>query len=379
MRATIEQQRAQLMESGFIIVRGMIPPDELQQLRRSVDLMVERAPDSCLESRMSMTDWVDRETADTVEFCFDERTLGFSQQLIDVPAVAPSGMCVLCASGTGWHRDVHPIDMAPLDGLQEDLRLNGPPYVQWNIALYDDNFLNIIPGSHLRRNNAEERKIERRMGVVPLPGAIAVDLKAGDGVVYINGFLHSATPNGEAKRRTFHLGYHGFGNKGFAHWFPHALGVDFIEHLSSKGADQCRQFAKLYAQQQDEIVATFNAIISRDLAAFTKAFETLHPSPHGRMTSLIVLSKIASAIHKYKDSDSDDWQNTDAVKDLGARFTADELDQLWDRLGPLDDELKADTEQYESLFQNAAMMYHFYDMPANFGMEEFIASWSGAS
>ena len=32
-----------------------------------------------------------------------------------------------------WHRDVHPIDMAPLSGLQKDLVENGPKYVQWNI------------------------------------------------------------------------------------------------------------------------------------------------------------------------------------------------------------------------------------------------------
>ena len=167
MKATIDKQRTQLMESGYIMVRDLIHPDELPQLRKSVDLMAERAPESCLKSRFTMTDWVDESTADAVEFCFEERSLGFSRQLMDVPAVTPLGMFVLCASGTGWHRDIHPIDMAPLDGLQEDLRLNGPCYLQWNVPLYDDSFLHFIPGSHLRRNNAEERKIERRIGVVP--------------------------------------------------------------------------------------------------------------------------------------------------------------------------------------------------------------------
>ena len=40
MKATIEQQREQLMESGFVIVRGMIPSDELQQPCKSVDRMI---------------------------------------------------------------------------------------------------------------------------------------------------------------------------------------------------------------------------------------------------------------------------------------------------------------------------------------------------
>ena len=195
MTIDIERQKRQLMEAGFVIVRGMIAPAELRQLRESVDAIVEKAPPT---GRVTLTDLVDQQTATAVEFLFDDRTLDFSRQLMEVPEAAPLGMWVLCSSDTGWHRDIHPIDMAPLDGLQEDIKLNGPPYLQWNVALYDDSYLHVIPGSHLRRNNAAERKIERRFGVVPLPGAVAVDLKAGDGVVYINTFLHSATPKGRA-------------------------------------------------------------------------------------------------------------------------------------------------------------------------------------
>ena len=374
MKSTIEEQTAQLMESGYVIVRDLISPDELQRLRKCVDLMAERAP----ESRFMTTEWVDGETADAVEFCFDERTLGVSRQLMNAPAVTALGMLVLATSGTGWHRDIVPIDMGPLDGLQEDLRINGPHYLQWNVPLYDDSFLHFIPGSHLRRNNAEERKIERRMGVVPLPGAIAVDLKAGDAVVYLNICLHSSAPNGEIKRRTMIMGYGAFGNRGFTHYLHEPIGVDFIEHLSPQGAEQCKQFAGLHAQRHDEIVATFKAVLQKDRDAFVGAFETLHPSEHNRMTSLIVLSKVAYKLRKYKDSDSDDWQYTGEVKTLGARFTADELDLLWDRFGALEDALTADTEQYESLFQNQAMKYHFYEMPASFGVADFIASWDGS-
>ncbi len=306
MKATIDEQRTQLMELGYVIVRDLIQPDELQPLRKSVDRMAERAPESCLKSRFTMTDWVDGSTADAVEFCFEARTLGFSQQLMDVPAVTPLGMFVLCASGTGWHRDVHPIDMAPLDGLQEDLRLNGPCYLQWNVPLYDDSFLHFIPGSHRRRNNAEERKIERRMGVVPLPGAMAVELKAGDAIVYLNNCIHSSMPNDETKRRTLIMGYDAFGNKGFTHYFADPMGVDFVEHLSPRGAEQCKQFAKLHARRHDKIVATYHAIIQKDHGGFVQALAALHPSNHARMTSLIVLAKIAHTIRKYKDSDSDD-------------------------------------------------------------------------
>ena len=84
------------------------------------------------------------------------------------------------------------------------------------------------------------------------------------------------------------------------------------------------------------------------------------------MTSLIVLSKFAYILRELKDSNSDDYRNTAAVQALAAHFTADELDQLWKRFGTLDDKLKADTEQYEPLFQNPPMIYRFYEMPVNF-------------
>ena len=54
--------------------------------------------------------------------------------------------------GTGWHRDIHPVDMAPLDALTADLMENGPRYTQWNVPLYDDSVLWVIPESHRRRN-----------------------------------------------------------------------------------------------------------------------------------------------------------------------------------------------------------------------------------
>lgn len=371
---SIAEHRAQLMESGYVVCRGMIPPDELRRLRHSVDRIVDRVPEP--QGRITLHEWVDRDTAEAVEFFFDQRTLGFSCELMDAPAAEPLGLWILCESGTGWHRDIHPIDMAPLDGLQEDIRLNGPSYLQWHIALYDDSFLHVIPGSHLRRNSEVERKIERRMGVMPLPGDKVVDLKAGDGVVYISAFLHAAKPNGDVKRRTYHMGYQAFGNKGFTHFFPRALGIDFIDHLSPWAAAQCRESERLRSQWNDEVVAAFRAMLDRDGHEFARTFEVLHPSEHARMTSVIVLSKMAYLIRKYKDSDADDSRNTPAVQALAARFSASELDQLWERFKTLDEELTADSEQYEPLFQNPPMKYHFYEMPQHFDVGDFIASWA---
>ena len=375
METSLEEQREQLMRKGYVIVRNMIPLDELEQLRDSVDTIIDRAPPS---SRVMVTEWVDKQTANAVEFYFDDRTLGFTRKLMDAPAVAPQGMWVLCHSGTGWHRDIHPIDMAPLDGLQEDIRLNGPPYLQWNLPLYDDSYLHVIPGSHLRRNTEVESRLERRMGVVPLPGEITVDLKAGDGLVYINGILHSATPNGDEKRRTLHFGYQSFGTKGFVHFFlPATMGVDFVEHLSPEAAERCHHFESLHAKRHNDLAFTLRAILEKDAPAFKEGLSRIHRSEHARLTTLVVLSKIAYIIRQYKDSDSEKSSDSPCFQRMADRFTRDELEQLWQRFGVLDRKLQSDTEQYEPLFQSGPMKYFFYEMPQDFGVDNFIASWNG--
>ena len=57
---------------------------------------------------------------------------------------------------SGWHRDIEPNRDGPLSGLQADMAANGVGTVQWNIALYDDDVLWIVPGSHRRRNTDAE-------------------------------------------------------------------------------------------------------------------------------------------------------------------------------------------------------------------------------
>jgi hypothetical protein len=53
MTIEIEQQKQQRMEVGFVVVRDMIPPAELQQLRERVDTIVEKA---LAPGRVTLTD-----------------------------------------------------------------------------------------------------------------------------------------------------------------------------------------------------------------------------------------------------------------------------------------------------------------------------------
>ena len=57
------------------------------------------------------------------------------------------------------------------------------------------------------------------------------------------------------------------------------------------------------------------------------------------------------------------------------RFTKEEAAVLWERFKPLDALLKTDEELYLPGFQSGPMHYYFNEMPANFGVADFIKTW----
>ena len=86
-------------------------------------------------------DSVDVQTADVIDFCLGETTFCVSHQLMGAPYTALTTFGVLCSGLIDygdWHRDASSAGQAPLGGMQPDLVENNPGYVQWNIALYED-------------------------------------------------------------------------------------------------------------------------------------------------------------------------------------------------------------------------------------------------
>ena len=367
------EQRDQLLREGFVLLPGMVDGDELQSVRQSVDAIVDRAP---TRGRVTLTEWVDASTAAAVEFMVDDRLFQSSRKLMEAENLACLGMWSLCQAGTGWHRDIHPYDMAPLDGLQEDIHHNGPPYLQWNVALYDDDYFHVIPRSHTRRNTEKERGIERRDGPVELPGMTCLDLKAGDGAVCINNLLHCAKPSGARKRRTLHLGFEGFGIRNFVHFNrADTLGTVFTKHLAPWAAERFEKSERLYDGRQQQVEKLFRAILDRDRDLFSERLAGLHTSPHARMTTLVVLSKLAQGLLDYSCNSITDRPRGWRTDQMASRFTAAERHALWDCFRTLDEKLQAEEELYESLFQSAPTKYYFNEMPVGFEVDDFIASW----
>ncbi|OAG01336.1 uncharacterized protein CC84DRAFT_186505 [Paraphaeosphaeria sporulosa] len=99
-----------------------------------------------------------------------------------------------------WHRDDIPASASDEDEVE---RLGKPGFhAQWNLALYDDASLVVVPGSHKRARTAAER------AAAPyephIPGQLVVQLKAGEVVFYNNNILHRGVYDPSKERMTLH-------------------------------------------------------------------------------------------------------------------------------------------------------------------------------
>ncbi|KAK5046596.1 hypothetical protein LTR84_007357 [Exophiala bonariae] len=99
-----------------------------------------------------------------------------------------------------WHRD----DISDKATPEEELeRLNKPAWhTQWNLALYDDASLIVIPGSHTRARTDAEREADPY--AKGLEGELHVQMGPGDIVFYNNNILHRGAYNSEKERMTLH-------------------------------------------------------------------------------------------------------------------------------------------------------------------------------
>ena len=384
--------RQQLLEDGYIILRGVIPPEQLDDLRESYEILVERQGGRSWlatgqQPRLNANSLIDEATANAVEIWLHENTLGVSRQLLCLTEAAVTAMSLMCSpirdhGPAHWHRDVHPIDMAPLQALQMDMLENGPRYLQWNIPLYDDSVFWVIPGSHRRRNtDAENRQLlENRR--VPLPDGIPVELAAGDGVVYVNYLLHWGSNYSTRLRRTLHGGHSIFT------CYPD---LSFTRHLSPAARETFECWAQRSAKMQDLTESALRAVIDKDVGAYRAALEALQPGAgeKGTLVLTIYLSKAAYHLHILKGPSFDSLPeevrrrasgphsiSLNWGREFANRFSQAEADILWQRFETLDARLQAEEEHFVPGFQSVPMRYFFEKMPADVGIEDFIASWS---
>jgi hypothetical protein len=139
-----------------------------------------------------------------------------------------------------WHRD----DIPPTASAGEEVeRLREPAWhAQWNLALYDDESLIVVPGSHIRARTEVERNADPY--AKGIPGEIKVRMKAGDVVFYNNNILHRGAYLSGVERMTLHgsMGHVGGSQLRARNVLQHGIGkwVDKIDLSGLEGEERMR-------------------------------------------------------------------------------------------------------------------------------------------
>lgn len=142
-----------------------------------------------------------------------------------------------------WHRDDIAVTATPEEELK---RLNKPAYhAQWNLALYDDSSLVLIPGSHKRARTDAERNADPYEP--NLADQITVNLRAGEVAFYNNNILHRGVYDSSKERMTLHgsIGTTLAGEERARNVLQHGVGEwakdDDFETLEPEMADRARR------------------------------------------------------------------------------------------------------------------------------------------
>ncbi|KAK2626068.1 hypothetical protein QTJ16_004330 [Diplocarpon rosae] len=133
-----------------------------------------------------------------------------------------------------WHRDDIPATASSEEELE---RLRQPAWhAQWNLALYDDESLIVVPGSHRRARTQEERNADPlEKG---LPGEMRVRMKAGDVVFYNNNILHRGAYARSRERMTLHgsMGHRSGSRLRARNVLQHGVGA-WVQDIDLSGLD----------------------------------------------------------------------------------------------------------------------------------------------
>ncbi|KAI0968245.1 phytanoyl-dioxygenase family protein [Xylaria arbuscula] len=158
-----------------------------------------------------------------------------------------------------WHRDDVPrsataeeeavkLGLGETDG-DEKTRRKRYWNTQWNLPLYPDDSLIVVPGSHVRVRTPAERAAAPKEP--DMPGQIAVQLNPGDIVFYDNNILHRGVYSADKERMSLHgsVGHAGGGRFRATNVLQHGIGkwvdqCDFSSLAKSPGGDETRRRAE---------------------------------------------------------------------------------------------------------------------------------------
>ena len=204
-------------QKGYVIRRGVLSQTDIETYRAAVDHILHKCR---VEKAHQYLRYVDGEQDDiwgvnhilhpSIRETALVESLGHPQILDVIENLIGTRLryhlCTLLVSPErkpyhiNWHRDSARDGEVPREQLIAKLRSG----VQLNGALYNDETLIIVPGSHLREITDTERHILQNSPKADMPDQIAVQLKVGDIVFYNSSLLHKGYNRSGAIRQTLH-------------------------------------------------------------------------------------------------------------------------------------------------------------------------------
>ncbi|KAJ7502386.1 hypothetical protein B0H11DRAFT_1988374 [Mycena galericulata] len=281
MMSHSSSQKTAFEEDGFVILPGLISPDDVPRLESACDRVIARTregswayrrtvgkqfppygdsnPDSWgvqhvmhpeLKETVFSQWYTSTAVVNAVETLLGCREEELQMELFNLLINPLSHNFAL-----RWHRD----DISGEATEQEErLALDAwkPHGIQWNTALYEDSCLYVVPGSHKIPRTPEQRVHSEGQDApddpLDMPGAIQVHLKPGDSVFYNSNILHCASYDSRARRATLHasMGNVAGGSVRARNVLQHGLGwmkePQFYDGLDSRGKAMLGRLLDLY-------------------------------------------------------------------------------------------------------------------------------------
>ncbi|KAJ6538855.1 hypothetical protein DFH09DRAFT_1176423 [Mycena vulgaris] len=220
-------------EEGFVIIRGLIPPEDFARLEIACDHVISRTRSGAWPYRRTVGKQFppygdDNPDSWGVQHLMhpDLEEPAFSQWYTSAAVINAVQSLLGCEEdelqmelfnllinplshnfALRWHRD----DIGGDATEEEEWRALDawkPHGIQWNTALYADSCLFVVPGSHKVARTPEQRLHSEGQDPpadpLDMPGAIQVALQPGDSVFYNSNILHCASYDAQARRATLH-------------------------------------------------------------------------------------------------------------------------------------------------------------------------------
>ena len=235
MSNSIQQLRESFQTNGYCVIRRVVPPSLLAELRQTADIARDlarklRGPDA--QRLQPLSAHLDASAMKPLADLYDVQKLRDSVAgvLSKDFALTTERMGILFEPSktpwtTHWHRDARDVNNAERLAAWEATQNNPGCWNQLNLPLYEDTCTWIVPGSHNRADTPgetawlksqtvadtrpapvtdEEKEYRCMDNITVFPGGHRAVIDAGDMLLYRNTIWHLGNYTPYKKRATLH-------------------------------------------------------------------------------------------------------------------------------------------------------------------------------